>query len=411
MAVRNCEIAHFAARGHAVKLVSEVQRYYFDHNASTPVSPVVLEVLVAALLEVPGNASSIHQDGQLARQKLEQARGEVAAFLHCDPKEIVFLSGGTEADNLAVLGSVRQNPAAKKHVITTAIEHPAVLNPCRELEREGVDVTYVQVDSSGVVDPADIRRALRPETVFISVMHANNEVGTIQPIQEISKIARDAGVPLHVDGVQAAGKIPVDVKALGVDFYTVSGHKFYAPKGVGVLYVKNGAKLAPIQFGGRHERERRPGTENVPSAVALARAASIASADLATESARIAELRNRLEAGILAQVPDSGVNGAGSPRTPNTTNIYFDGLEGEALVIALDLEGFAVSSGSACSSGAVEPSHVLLAMGLPRERARASLRFSLGRSNTKEQVDALIDAVAGCAARLRKLSPTYTASA
>jgi len=396
--------------GNVVKLVIEVQRFYFDHNATTPVSPAVLEVLLPALLEVYGNASSIHQDGQLAKQRLEIARRQSAALLHCDPKEIVFLSGGTEANNLAILGTVRSHPAARKHVITTTIEHPAVLNPCRELEREGVDVTYVPVGSDGVVDPAGIRRALRPETVLISVMHANNELGTIQPIQEISQIGREASVLLHVDGVQATGKIPVNVRALGVDLYSMSGHKLYAPKGIGALYVKAGTRLSPIQFGGKHERERRPGTENVPGAVALGAAAARSMAGLSAESSRLAALRDRLENGILSRVPSSGVNGALSRRTPNTTNVYFDGLEGEALVISLDLKGFAVSSGSACSSGAVEPSHVLIAIGLPRERARASLRFSLGQSNNEEQVDALISAVAESVAQLRKLSPTYTAS-
>lgn len=387
-----------------------MQRFYFDHNATTPVSAAVLEVLVRALLEVPGNASSIHQEGQLAKHRLETARRETAALLQCDPREIVFLSGGTEADNLAILGTVRPHPATKKHVITTAIEHPAVLNPCRELEREGVEVTYIRVGADGMVDPDDVRRELRPETILISIMHANNETGVLQPIEAISKLAHEAGVRLHVDGVQAAGKIPVDVRALGVDLYSISGHKFYSPKGAGALYVKNGTSLRPIQFGGRHERDRRPGTENVPGAIALGTAADAARVALENETARLASLRDRLESGILARVPDCGLNGRGSARTPNTTNIYFDGLEGEALVIALDLKGFAVSSGSACSSGAVEPSHVLLAMGLPRERARASLRFSLGRSNTEEQVDALVEAVAECAAHLRRLSPTYTAS-
>ncbi len=387
-----------------------MQRFYFDHNATTPVSAAVLEVLVRALLEVPGNASSIHQEGQLAKHRLETARRETAALLQCDPREIVFLSGGTEADNLAILGTVRPHPATKKHVITTAIEHPAVLNPCRELEREGVEVTYIRVGADGMVDPDDVRRELRPETILISIMHANNETGVLQPIEAISKLAHEAGVRLHVDGVQAAGKIPVDVRALGVDLYSISGHKFYSPKGAGALYVKNGTSLRPIQFGGRHERDRRPGTENVPGAIALGTAADAARVALENETARLASLRDRLESGILARVPDCGLNGRGSARTPNTTNIYFDGLEGEALVIALDLKGFAVSSGSACSSGAVEPSHVLLAMGLPRERARASLRFSLGSSNTEEQVDALVEAVAECAAHLRRLSPTYTAS-
>jgi cysteine desulfurase len=384
-----------------------VRRFYFDHNATTPVSQSVLEVLVSALLEVPGNASSIHQDGQLAKQRLEAARRETSVLLGCEPKELVFTSGGTEADNLAILGAVQANSAPQKHVVTTAIEHPAVLNPCRELERMGVAVTYIRPGPDGVVDPDDIRRALRQETVLVSVMHANNETGTLQPIAEIASIVQDAGALMHSDGVQAAGKIPVDVAALGVDLYSISGHKFYSPKGIGALYVKKGTKLRPIQFGGKHERERRPGTENVPSAIAMGKAAAIALSTMPTEPARLEILRDRLEAGILARVPDSGVNG-GSTRTPNTTNIYFDGLEGEALVISLDLKGFAVSSGSACSSGAVEPSHVLLGMGLAPERARASLRFSLGASNNEEQVDALIHAVVESTAQLRKLSPTYS---
>ena len=386
-------------------------RFYFDHNATTPVSPAVLEVLVPALLEVYGNASSIHQHGQIAKQKLEIARRQVALLLHADAKDVVFLSGGTEADNLAILGTVRSHPAAKKHLVTTTIEHPAVLNPCRQLEREGVEVSYVPVGPDGVVDPGDVRRAIRPETVLISAMHANNELGAIQPVREISALAREAGILMHADGVQAAGKIDVDVQELGVDLYSLSGHKLYAPKGIGALYVKRGTPLSPIQFGGRHERERRPGTENVPGAVALGQAAESALEDLGSESARVQALRDRLEAGILENVPAAGVNGGSSPRTPNTTNIFFDGLEGEALVISLDLKGFAVSSGSACSSGAVAPSHVLLAIGLSRERARASLRFSLGRSNTEAQVDALIQAVVESTAQLRKLSPTYTASA
>lgn len=394
-----------------VKLIVEVTRYYFDHNATTPVSAAVLEVLVPALLEVHGNASSIHQDGQLAKERLEQGRRQVARLLHSDSKELVFVSGGTEADNLAILGSLGAGRAAAKHVITSAIEHPAILNTCRELERRGVVVSYIPVSPEGFVDPEAVGRALRPETALVSVMHVNNETGVIQPIEKIAAVARQAGAVMHSDGVQAAGRIPVDLPSLGVDLYSVSGHKLYAPKGVGILYVRNGTRLHPTQFGGRHEKERRAGTENVPGAIALGAAAEAAQADMREESGRLAGLRDRLEQGILASVPGSGVNGGLAPRVPNTTNIYFDGIDGEALVIALDLKGFAVSSGSACSSGAVEPSHVLLAMGLSRERARASLRFSLGRGNSAPQVDALIEAVADATAHLRKLSPTYSASA
>jgi cysteine desulfurase len=387
------------------KLVVNPVRYYFDHNATTPVSQEVLEALVPAMAEVYGNASSIHHEGQIAKQRLELARRQVASLLNCDAREIVFVSGGTEANNLAIFG-VAQAFNLRGHVITSTIEHPAVLSPCAQLEREGVAVTYVRVGSDGVVNPDDVKRALRPDTVLISIMHANNETGALQPVRDIARIAREAGVLFHADGVQAVGKVPVDVRELGVDLFSLSGHKLYAPKGIGALYVRRDVKLRPILLGGRHERERRAGTENVPGAVALGRAAASAE-----EIPRIAPLRDRLERGILARVPDSGVNCADAPRVPNTSNIYVDGIEGEAMVISLDLKGFAIASGSACSSGAVEPSHVLLAMGLPRDRARSSLRFSLGRVNTVEQVDALVEAVAESAAHLRALSPTYTTHA
>jgi len=386
-----------------------VQRFYFDHNATTPVSPEVLETAVACLGQVYGNASSIHHFGQAAKQRLEMARRQTAALIGCQPREIVFVSGGTEADNLAVFGTVRQalhkTGRASRHVVTTAIEHPAVLNTCAQLEREGVAVTYGRVGADGIVDPDDIRRALRPDTVLVSAMHVNNELGTVQPVAEIAAIARAAGVYIHVDGVQALGKIPVDVDALGVDLYSVSGHKIYAPKGIGALYVRRGTRLGAIAFGGHHERERRPGTENVPGAAAFGCAAELAGSCMEADAERIGELRDRLESAILERIPHTGVNGNRAARTPNTTNIYFDGLEGEALVIALDLRGFAVSSGAACSSGAVEPSHVLTAIGLGAERARASIRFSLGRANTVEQVDMLVEAVAASVAHLRKLSP------
>jgi cysteine desulfurase len=376
-------------------------RYYFDHNATTPLSDAVLEAYTAALRDVPGNASSIHHYGQAAKQKLEQARRQLASLLNAGPKEIVFTSGGTEANNLSLFGLVRPG----QHVITTAIEHPAVLNPCARLEEMGIAVTKVPCNSGGVVDPHAVKQALRPETALVSVMHANNETGVIQPVSEIAAIAHGAGAVLHVDGVQALGKIPVDVRALNADLYSVSAHKLYAPKGVGLLYVRQGLTLRPLLLGGHHERDRRAGTENVPSVVAFACAAHLCSGELASEPARIAALRNRLEQGILRLAPGISVNGNPGRRLPNTTNIRFDGVSGESMVIALDLRGFAVSSGSACSSGAVEPSHVLLAMGLSADQARSSLRFSLGRTNTVEQVDALIQATGESLAHLRRLSP------
>lgn len=363
-------------------------RYYFDHNATTPVSPEVLEAMTPCFVQAFGNASSIHRDGQIARQMLETARRQVAAFLGCGPKEIVFTSGGTESDNLAVLGS------GEGHVITTAIEHPAVLGACEQM-----DATLVPVSGDGVVSPDDIRRAIRNDTVLISVMHANNELGTIQPVAEIARIAREAGVTMHSDGVQAAGKIAVNVKELGVDLYAISGHKVNAPKGVGALYVREGVAVSARSFGGRHERERRAGTENVPGAVALGAAVEMERSDYGL-------LRDRLERGILDRVSHVRVNARGSPRVPNTSNITFEGIEGESLVIALDIRGFSVSSGSACSSGAVEPSHVLTAIGMSREQAKSTLRFSLGFGNDAAQVDLLIGAVADACVHLRKLSPS-----
>jgi len=375
-----------------------VQRYYFDHNATTPLAPEVLEAMTSCLGQVYGNASSIHYFGQAAKQKLEAARRQVAGLIGAKPAEIVFTSGGTEADNMAVLGVVRRT-GGPRHVITSAIEHPAVLGPCGQVEREGVEVTRVRVGSGGIVDPDDVRQALRPETVLISVMHANNELGTVQPIRDIARIGRYAGVPVHVDGVQALGKTAVAVNDLDIDLYSMSAHKIYGPKGVGALYVRKGMALAPLALGGHHERDRRPGTENVPAIVGFG-----AGAGLSVDNAEIAALRDRLERAILARIPDTGVNGARSPRTPNTTNIYFDGVDGEAMVIALDLRGFAVSTGSACSSGAITPSHVLTAIGLSAERARSSIRFSLGHSNTVGQIDALVDAVEASVAHLRRIS-------
>jgi cysteine desulfurase len=381
-----------------------VQRSYFDHNATTPLDPEVLEVAVSCLGQVYGNASSIHHFGQAAKQRLEAARRQVASLIHCNSTELIFTGGGTEADNMALLGAARSATKPSRHVITSAIEHPAVLACCQQLEREGVAVTRLRVGGHGVVNPDDVRAALRPDTVLVSVMHANNELGTVQPIAEIARITGAAGVPLHSDGVQALGKIPVDVEALGVDLYSISGHKLYAPKGVGALYVRKGTKLAPVSFGGHHERDRRPGTENVPGAAAFGAAADLASRRISMDAESLATLRDRLETAVLDRIPGTGINGARWNRTPNTSNIYFDGIDGEALVIALDLRGFAVSTGAACSSGALTPSHVLTALGLSPERARASMRFSLGRSNTAAQVDALVDALEASVQHLRRIS-------
>jgi cysteine desulfurase len=381
--------------------VRTVQHSYFDHNATSPVAPEVLRGLAATMAEIYGNASSIHHFGQVAKQRLEAARREVAARLGCDAREIVFTSGGTESDNLAIFGVARGTAG---HVITSAIEHPAVLNACAQIEREGGSVTYLHVGADGMVDPEDVRHALRPDTVLISIMHGNNEIGTVQPVREIARAAHDAGVPFHSDGVQTGGRIPLSVRDIGFDLFSISGHKFGAPKGIGALYVRKGIDLKPLLYGGHHERDRRAGTENVPGAAAMGNAAAL---DLNWNA--LATLRDRLEDGILDRVPSSRVNGNREQRLPNTSNIRFEGISGEAMVIALDLRGYSVSSGSACSSGAVEPSHVLLALGQNAEQARSSVRFSLGPENTREQVDGLIDAVGDSAAHLRRISPMVLA--
>ena len=373
-----------------------MKRFYFDHNATTPVSPEVFQAMAPMMTEVFGNASSIHDFGQQARHALDDARRKVAAMIGAKAEEIVFTSGGTEADNMAMFG-------VSGHVITTTAEHPAVLHAAAQLP----EVTIVPVDSRGVVDPQAVRRAIRPDTRLISVMHANNELGVIQPVEEIAKIAREAGVLFHSDGVQGPGKLPVNVKELGVHLYSISAHKIYGPKGIGALYVRKGTAIRPLLYGGPHERKARAGTENVAGAVGFGRAAEWVVEQGAAEAARQSALRDVLERRILARVPGSHVNGASAARVANTSNLRFDGIDSEPLLIALDLKGFAVSSGSACSSGATEPSHVLAAIGLTREQSRSSVRFSLGRSNTGEQIGALIDAVAEVVARLRKLAPAY----
>jgi cysteine desulfurase len=381
-----------------------MRRIYLDNNATTPVLPEVLEAMRPYFGEHFGNASSIHHHGQETRAAVDRARDSVASLLGCRSAEVVFTSGGTEGDNLAIAGLT----ATGDHVITSSIEHHAVLHACKHLEETGCDVTYVPVDGRGLVDPDDVRRALRPSTKLISIMMGNNETGVLQPLEEIGKVAAEADVYFHTDAVQAAGKVPIDVKRIGCDALSISGHKMHAPQGVGALFVRKGTRLQPLFYGGRHERSRRAGTENVPGIVALGKAAELAKQGFERgDDQKISTLRDRLEQGILAQVEEAGVNGDGTVRVPNTVNIYFDHIEGEAMVISLDLKGLAVSTGAACSSGAIEPSHVLLAMGLRADRARASVRFSLGKQNTAEDIDLALALVPETVARLRELSPAY----
>src|SRR5438309_8461810 len=382
-----------------------MRRVYLDNNATTPVLPEVLEAMRPYFDEHFGNASSIHHHGQETRAAVERAREAVAGLIGCRASEIVFTSGGTESDNLGIFGLAKSGG----HIITSTVEHHAVLNSCKRLTEIGCEVTYVPVDGRGLVDPADVKRALRPNTKLITIMMANNETGVLQPVEELGKIATEADVYFHTDAVQAAGKAAIDVKRIGCDLLSISGHKVHAPQGVGALYVRKGTLLQPLLYGGSHERSRRAGTENVPAIVALGKAAEMARAGLGDGSvARVGVLRDEMEKSILDSVPEAGLNSGGALRVPNTTNIYFDHIEGEAMVIALDLKGLAVSTGAACSSGAIEPSHVLTAMGLPPERARASIRFSLGKQNTKDDVQFALNVVPETVAWLRELSPVYT---
>jgi cysteine desulfurase len=383
---------------------STMQRVYLDNNATTPVLPEILEAMRPYFGEHFGNASSIHHHGQETRAAVERARESVAELLGCRESEVVFTSGGTEGDNLAIFGLAKPGD----HIISSAIEHHAVMNACKHLEELGCEVTSIPVDGRGLVDPGDVRRALRSNTKLVTIMMANNETGALQPVEEIGKITAEADVYFHTDAVQAAGKVPIDVNRIGGDLLTISGHKIHAPQGVGALYIRKGTLLQPMLYGGRHERSRRAGTENVPGIVGLGKAAELARAAFERgDDKKMAAARDRLERELLSQVEAAGVNGEAAPRVPNTTNIYFDYIEGEALVIALDLKGLAVSTGAACSSGAIEPSHVLTAMGLRSDRARASIRFSLGKQNREEDVDLALSLVPETLARLRELSPLW----
>ncbi len=380
-------------------------RVYFDYNATTPLAPDVLEAMTRAERDLFGNASSVHHFGQQAKAAVDEARSEVAVLIGGDPSELVFTSGGTESDNLALRGVAdAAELAGRRRLVASAIEHEAVLNTLKALARKGADPALVTVDASGCVSPDRIREAITDQTAIVSVMHANNEIGVIQPVAAIAGLAHARGAVMHTDAVQSAGKIPVDVKTLGVDLLSISAHKLNGPKGVGALWIRRGTRMQPVMTGGKQERNRRAGTENVPAIVGFGVAARLARAKMESEAVRLAALRDRLEEAILAGVPGTAVNGARSLRVPNTTNVSFDRVEAESLLIALDLEGIAVSTGSACSSGTLEPSHVLRAMGLAAHRTQNSLRFSLGMFSTDAEVDRLVAVLPGLVEKLRTLT-------
>jgi cysteine desulfurase len=391
-------------------LRSIVLRIYLDHNATTPVDPAVAAAIDYAQRHEFGNPSSVHYFGQRAKLVLDRARQSVATLLGGDSAEIVFTSGGTESDNFAIRGVAEAlEPTGRRHLISSSIEHEAVLQTLKALTRRGWDVTLLPLDESGIVSPQTLADAIRPDTALVSIMHANNEIGTIQPLHELAAIAHAHGALVHSDAVQSAGKILLDVRALGIDLASISGHKLYGPKGIGALWVRRGTRLLATMTGGRQERNRRAGTENVPAIAGLGVAATLAQEKLTADGTRLAALRDRLETGILRQVDGTAVNGAPDRRVPNTTNISFDGIEAESLLIALDLDGVAVSTGSACSSGTLEPSHVLKAMGFPLHRTQNALRFSLGAANTVEEIDHVITILPAIVDRLRKVTAGQTA--
>src|SRR5436309_4597157 len=387
-----------------------MRRVYLDNNATTEVAPEVMGAMLPCYREFYGNASSVHWYGQEAKALMDKARQQVATLLNAEPNEIVFTSGGTESDNLAIRGIVDSVPGTGKHIITSQIEHHAVLHTGQMLQKLGIKVTYVPVDAEGLVDPAEIEKSITPETVLISIMHSNNEIGAIQPVQEIGAIARARDIYFHTDAVQAAGKVPLDVEQLGVDLLSIAGHKFHAPKGVGALYIKKRTKIRSLLYGGAHERNRRAGTENIPHIVGLGKASELAMTEMENNTGRILELRNYFEGEIFRRIPHPSLNGPRTRRIPNTANIRFEQVESEALLINLDLAGVACSTGSACASGSIEPSHVLTALGLPPEQAFSSIRFSLSKFTTREEIEYVLNLLPEMVGRLREMSHQHNKS-
>jgi len=384
-----------------------VKKIYLDHNATSPVHPEVLEAMLPFYKEAYGNASSIHSFGREARKAVEASRETIAAFIGASPDEIIFTSGGTESDNTAIKGIMEANASKGNHIITSVIEHHAVLNTCKYLEKHGCTVTYLPVDEFGVVSVDELKNAITADTILVSIMHANNETGALQPIEEIGAVTRAKGIIFHSDAVQSLTKVPVDVDKMNVDLLSFSGHKIYAPKGVGVLYKRKGIKMAPLIVGGHHEKNKRAGTENVAGIVGFAKAVEISKRDGAVLNKRIAELRDRLWKGINDNIKKVKLNGHPDKRTPNTLNVSFEYVEGESIILNLDMEGIAVSSGSACASGSLSASHVMLAMGLDHAIAQGSIRFSLGKDNTEEDIDFVISILPGIIDKLRQMSPLY----
>ncbi|OIQ59647.1 cysteine desulfurase NifS [Neomoorella thermoacetica] len=389
-----------------------MRRVYLDHSATTPVRPEVLEAMLPFLKdEAFGNPSTVYSYGREAKKALEEAREKVANLIGARPEEIFFTSGGTEADNLALIGTAAANEKKGRHIITSSIEHHAVLHTAQYLLRHGFKVTFLPVTPEGLVRVEDVEKAITDETILISVMHVNNEVGTIQPIKEIGKLARERGIIFHTDAVQSVGKLPVNVDELGVDLLSASGHKIYGPKGIGCLYIRKGTKINPILYGGAQERKRRPGTENMPGIVGFGRAAELAGQELESEMERLQALRDKLIDGILTRIEDVQLNGDPRQRVATNANFSFRYCEGESILLSLDMKGICASSGSACTSGSLDPSHVLLAMGIPHEVAHGSVRMTLGRDNTEEDIDYVLEVMPEIIARLRSMSPLYEEAA